>query len=57
MPLTTDVMIFYGKLKGVTNNDNVIKLLDIYMYCLNQVEKGNMLNKIILVHSGIWLNF
>ena len=32
-------MIFYGKFNGVTNNDKAIKLLDIYMYCLNQVKR------------------
>ena len=32
-------MIFYGKFKGMPNNDKAIKLLGIYMYCLNQVKR------------------
>ena len=32
---TAHIMIFYGKFKGMTNNDKAIQLLDIYMYCLN----------------------
>ena len=32
-------MIYYGKFKGMTNNDKAKSLLDIYMYCLNHVKR------------------
>ena len=52
---TTYIMIFYGKIKGKTSNDKAIQLLDIYMYCLNQVKR-KYIEQDHLVHSGIWLN-
>ena len=34
------MMVFYGKFKVMTHSDKAIKLLDIYIKCLNQVKKS-----------------